>query len=82
MREEIIEFIVELIEQHGKLPAGVKPEEFNYIDTGYVDSIAIMKFMIELERRFDISLSAEDMVREEFRTVRGLCNIVLEKISE
>ena len=82
MRAEIIEYIVELIEQHGKLPAEVNPEEFNYIDTGYIDSIAIMKFMIELERRFEISLTPQDMVRDDFRTVEGLCDIIMKKMEK
>lgn len=55
--------------------------EFNYIDSGYVDSIAVVKFVIEIEAKFDIEISEEDMMSPQFRTVGGLVAIIETKLA-
>jgi len=54
---------------------------FNFVDSGHVDSLAIIKFVLDLEEKFDISLSEEDMLDPQFRTIGGLVSIIESKLS-
>lgn len=76
MEEEIKDFVVNYIEKKGKLPQGVNLDEFNYIDSGYIDSMGIIKFVIALEEKFDVEISEDDMMLNEFRTIGGLVKII------
>ena len=78
--KDIKEFIINYIEKKGKLPEGINLDEFNYIETGYVDSIGIMKFIVEIEKEFDIEISDDDMISPEFKTIGGLIGIIKGKV--
>jgi len=77
--DEIKKFIVKYIEKKGKLPKEIDLEKFNYIDTGYIDSMSLIKFVVELEQKFDIEITDDDMMLPEFRTIGGVVKIIKEK---
>jgi acyl carrier protein len=64
----------QLIARNGPLPADAA--SFNYIDSGHVDSLGVMSLVAALEERFDIEISDEDILSDQFRTVGGLIAIV------
>lgn len=72
----IKEFIVKYISKKGKLPQNINLDEFNYIDTGYVDSMGLLKFVVELEQEFDIQICDDDIMLPEFKTIGGLANMI------
>jgi D-alanine--poly(phosphoribitol) ligase subunit 2 len=78
---EIKEFIIKNIEKKGKLPQGVDLDTFNFVVTGYVDSLAIIKFVIELEEKYDIQISDEEILLPEFQTIGGLAALIGAKLS-
>jgi len=80
--EEIKKFVINYIEKKGKLPKNTDFETFNYIETGYVDSIGIIKFIVEIEQKFNIQISEEDIMSEKFKTVNGLSDIIKRNIIE
>jgi acyl carrier protein len=80
MKDDIMPFVIRLIEKKGKLQDNVDIASFNYIDSGYVDSIGIIKFVLELESHFGIALSDADIESTEFRTVGGLVSIIQNKM--
>ena len=53
--------------------------KYRYLDAGHIDSLAIINFMIELEEKFNISLSPEDTQSDEFRYIEGLVKIIENK---
>ena len=79
MSDEIRQFIIKYISKKGKLSAGVNLDEFNYIDTGYIDSMGILKFVVELEQKFDIQISDDDIMLPEFKTIGGLISMIENK---
>lgn len=79
MSEEIKEFIIKYISKKGKLPKDVNLDEFNYIDTGYIDSMGLLKFIVELEQEFDVEISDDDIMLIEFKTIGGLVSIIESK---
>jgi acyl carrier protein len=74
--DEITEFILKYISKKGKLPIEIDIDSFNYIDTGYIDSMGLIKFVVELEEKFNVQISDDDMMTPEFRTIGGLVEII------
>ena len=67
--------ILALLQRKGGLPAGFT-DDTDYIDEGIVDSLAIVKFIVDLEKTFDIELTDDDIESPAFRTVAGLTALV------
>lgn len=74
--EAIQEFVLQLIEKDFSLPGGIDIESFSYIDKGYVDSIGVIKFVLDIESQFGIEISESDMESTGFRTVGGIVSII------
>ena len=81
MKDSIRDFVLRLIGKKAKLPQQVDVESFNYIDSGYVDSMGIIKFVVDIESEFDIELSEADIESPEFRTVGGLVFLITKKMA-
>lgn len=75
-----MEYVIRLIEKKVKLPKDVDIDSFDYIESGYVDSLGIIKFILEIEAEYDIEISDSDIESSEFRTVGGLISFVNMKI--
>lgn len=71
-------FIYRLLEKKGKLPSPVEPS-FDYLRSGHVDSMGLIKFMLEIEAEFDIEITEDDMLSPAFRTVGGLLALIEQK---
>lgn len=78
--EEIREFILEYIQSEYSLPEDIDYDEFDFVESGYIDSIAMISFVAELEDRFDISFDDYDLESAEFRTVGSLAEMIEEKM--
>ena len=76
MTETIKQCVVRLIERKAKLPKMADIDVFNYIDSGHIDSIGIVKFVLEIESHFAVEISESDMESAEFRTVGGVVAII------
>lgn len=80
MNNDIKAFILKTLEK--KLPISKQQamDSYNYMESGHVDSIGVMKFVIEIEQAFNIEITAEDMVSSEFKTIGGLVNLIEQKV--
>ncbi len=81
MKDSVREFVLRLIEKKARLPEEVDLDSFNYFDSGYVDSLGIIKFMVEIENFYEIEISDSDMESAEFKTVGGLVSFINRKIA-
>ena len=57
-------------------------DNFNFITSGHVDSIEILKFNFEIENKFKILIKPSETVSKNFGTVKGLRSIILKKLSK
>lgn len=78
--ESIKTFVLGLVEAKARLPAGVDVDSFNYIESGHVDSIGIIKFVLSIESRYGIEVGEDDMLSPAFRTVGGLVALIEGKL--
>jgi len=81
MSEKIKHFVITALEKKSKLPTDCDLDAFNYIDSGYVDSMAIMKFIVSIEAEFDIEITESDMELPAFKTIGGLVAIINNKVA-
>ena len=73
-------FVLKRIQQKAKLPPDADLAGFDYIDAGYVDSIGIIKFVMEIEAEFDVVITDDDLTGRQFRTVDGVIALVEGKL--
>ena len=53
--DAVKDFVLDYIQREYSLPNDVDVMEFNYIDSGYVDSMGLIQFIATLEDEFNIS---------------------------
>ena len=78
---EIKKFIVNYLEKKGKISKNIDIDNLNFLETGYIDSIGIIKFIVEIEEKFNIQISEEDIISEQFKTVKGLVLLIENKLN-
>ncbi len=81
MSEQIVNFIVQELEKSGPLPVE-DVLSFNFIDSGFIDSLSIMKFLVALEAKFTIQFTDDELLSEEFKTIGSLSLIISQKTEE
>lgn len=79
MKNEIKNYLVNEIKKHHELAEGINIDEIDYISEGYIDSIAIMRFLVRIEGKYDIEFTEDEITSERFRTVVGLAELIQEK---
>lgn len=74
--------IINFIERKKKIPAKFKNDilNFNFLDSGQIDSLEIIDFIIFINKNFKIKLSNGDIASKKFRIVGGLIEIIEKKI--
>lgn len=75
MSQEITSFIINELEKSGPINCDDKLS-FNFLKTGHIDSLGIMKFIVALEQEFDITFTDEELTSEEFSTVSTLSQLI------
>jgi D-alanine--poly(phosphoribitol) ligase subunit 2 len=64
MHNDIRLFVLGLLEKKNKLPQNFDNAS-DFIKAGIIDSMAIIKFILELESRFDIEITEADIESDE-----------------
>lgn len=72
------QFIIEQLEVYGPIDEP-NIDNFNFVQSGHIDSLGIMKFMIALEAEFDIKFSDDELLSDDFQTVLGLTQLIQAK---
>ncbi|HAG69917.1 MAG TPA: hypothetical protein DCL38_08085 [Lachnospiraceae bacterium] len=80
--DRIREFVLEHIQSEYDIPAGSDIDGFNFIENGYIDSVGIVSFVMELEDEFGISFDDSELTSSDFQTVGGLVEMIRKKTEE
>jgi acyl carrier protein len=69
--------VVEFFKSHGELPkTDLEVMEFNYLDSGLIDSMKLVEMIVIFEDKFKIKFTHEELQSNEFRTISGLINLI------
>lgn len=79
--KKIEEFILNFIEKKHDLSNLSDVQNINYLDMGFIDSIELTVFIVEIENQFNIELTHSDMLQADFRTIGGLTSLINKKIT-
>lgn len=74
------DFILAELSRKGRLPADADLDALDYRKSGHVDSIGLIKFILSLEREFDIEFSEEEVGSADFRVVGTLVRLIEAKL--
>lgn len=78
----IKQFVREFLEREYSLPGNIDFEKFNYVESGYVDSIGLIQFIATIEDEYDIEFSDKDLLNPEIRVVDGLIKLIESKLKD
>jgi acyl carrier protein len=77
LRQQIREHIIEQL-LHGEEPEGFD-DDYNLIDAGIMDSLAIMNMVTYFEQQAGIEFGDEDIVPEHFNSIDALASFAEQK---
>ena len=78
--ESIREFVLEHIQSQYTIPEGEDVDRFNYVEKGYIDSIGIVSFVVEIEDAYGITFTDEELTDPGFRVVGTLIDMIQQKV--
>lgn len=70
MEEQVLQLLKEI------QPSYAFEDGVDFIEEGYLDSFDVVTLVSELEEQFSVSISALDIVPENFASVRAICELV------
>ncbi|WP_127015404.1 acyl carrier protein [Anoxybacter fermentans] len=76
----VSDFIINRLQQKYTIDKNIDIETLNYVESGYIDSLGIIKFIVEIEDEFGIEFSDEEIADPSFKTVGGLIKLVERKV--
>ena len=79
---DIKEFVTEYIQREYTVPEDVDIMTLNYIEAGYIDSMAFIQFISTNEDEYDIEFEVEDIENPKLRIVGKLIDFIQAKIDE
>ena len=59
------------------LDVEVPSAETNLIDSGVLDSLALVELLFEIERAFAVSIPLEDLELESFTSIRRISDLIV-----
>lgn len=80
MSMDVKGYILAYISKKQKLIEDANLDSFDYIKSGYVDSMGIFMFTVEMEEEFGIAFTDDEIASDEFRTIGGLTSIIEKKL--
>lgn len=78
--DNIQEFLLDYIQREYSLSDDIDFITFNYVESGYIDSMGLVQFIATIEDEFGIEFSDEDLEKPEIKVIGGLIDIIKSKI--
>lgn len=76
----IADFIIGKLQKKYSIGKDIDIETLNYVESGYVDSLGIIKFVYEIEDEFGIEFSDTELADPSFRIVGELIKLIERKV--
>lgn len=78
---DVKEFVTEYIQREYTVPEDVDIMTLNYIEAGYIDSMAFIQFISTIEDEYDIEFEVEDIENPELRIAGKLIDFINSKLN-
>jgi len=82
MKSELIKKkIIDLLKKKGPfLKKKGDINKYNYLKSGHIDSLNLMKFIFQIEDKFNIKFTYKEIMSSKFGLISGLVTIIKKKI--
>ena len=82
-KEKIKQYIVVSLKKIRKIDkvSLLTIDDFDFIDSGHLDSMEILKFNMLIEKKFKINITPGEVTSKNYKIVKGLVNIIYKKLS-
>lgn len=77
---KVSDFVISRLQKKYTIDDSIDMETLNYVESGYVDSLGIIQFMVELEDEFGIEFTDEELADPAFKIVGELIKLVERKV--
>jgi acyl carrier protein len=74
------EYILELLQKNYTIDDTEDIDNLNYIEAGYVSSLGLIQFIVDLEDKYGISFTDDEISSEDFQVVGKLTKLIESKI--
>ncbi len=78
---DVKEFVTDYIQREYTVPEDVDIMTLNYIEAGYIDSMAFIQFISTIEDEYDIEFEVEDIENPDLRIVGNLIDFINKKLN-
>jgi acyl carrier protein len=78
----IKEYILEQLQKNYTIDQNEDIDHLNYIEAGYVSSLGLIQFVVDLEEKYGIRFTDEEISSEDFQIVGNLAALIERKIAE
>ena len=78
--KRILSYVLNYLSARGATIPTKGIEDFNYVDSGVIDSFEILSFIMEIQNEFEIKLTPEDLQEERIKTIGGIAGMIIEKL--
>ncbi|MCD7826401.1 MAG: phosphopantetheine-binding protein [Clostridiaceae bacterium] len=78
--DKIQEFLLDYIQREYSLPEDVDFVTFNYVESGYIDSMGLVQFIATIEDEFGIEFADEDLENPKIHVIGGLIDFIKSKM--
>ncbi|MBH1942484.1 acyl carrier protein [Mobilitalea sibirica] len=72
--------ILKLLQKKYTIDQNIDIESLNYVENGYVDSLGIIQFVVELEEEFGIEFTDKELSDPDFKIVGKLVKLIESKV--
>ena len=82
-KKYIIKYILKILKKKRNFKEidNLQIEKFDYFDAKILDSLEILKFHMNLEKKFKIRFNSKDLTSKKITTVGGISDIILKRLN-
>ncbi len=78
---DVEQFIVEFISDESDMEIALIDPESDFIETGLLDSFAILNMIISLEAKFKVKFEPQELANKDLRIIKSLAKAVAAKLT-
>tara|TARA_B100000941_G_C28251384_1_gene421716 strand:+ start:402 stop:653 length:252 start_codon:yes stop_codon:yes gene_type:complete len=80
-RNTVKKFLIKILTKKKPFRSEISDiEKYKYLEEGHIDSLELALFIASIENKFKIKLSPKNLSSKDFRTIKGIINLIQKKL--
>lgn len=76
------EYILELLQKNYDIQGDIDIDNLNFVEEGFISSLGIIQFIIDIEEKYNIRFTEEELASEQIRIVGSLVKLIEYKMEQ